>query len=247
MQQLARGNAGARYILIVVDVFSKYAWAAAVLDKSAKSVADAFAQVLARARPRCPSRLQIDKGKEFFNASFAVLMHTHDIAHFASESDQKAACTERLNRTLKTRLFTLMTTRATQRWVDTLDAVVDAYNHSRYRSIGMCPASVRRADQDRIVARIYNDGQTWRKHAKYLQREQCVHISRVKREFEKGYTINWSSEHYIVTRRCPRRTPPPPPAAAGGGGGKGGRGAPHPTPPPMRHRRRTRGGVSPCI
>ena len=245
MQQLARANAGARYILTVVDVFSKYAWAAAVRDKSAKTVADAFAQVLASARPRCPRRLQTDKGKEFFNASFAALMHTHGIARFASESDQKAACAERLNRTLKTRLFILMTASATQRWVDALDAVVDAYNHSRYRSIGMCPASVCRSDQDRIWARLYGDGQTWRKRAKYLEREQCVRISRVKGEFEKGYTPNWSSEHYIVTRRCPRRPPPPPAAAAGGG--EGGRGAPHPTPPPMRHRRRTRGGVSPRI
>ena len=246
MQQLARANAGARYILTVVDVFSKYAWAAALRDKSAKTVADAFAQVLARARPRCPSRLQTDKGKEFVNASFAALMHTHGIAHFASKSGQKAACAERLNRTLKTRLFTLMTARATQSWIDALDAVVDAYNHSHHRSIGMCPASVRRADQDRIWASFYGDGQTWRKRAKYLQGEQCVRISRLKREFEKGYTPNWSSEHYIVTRRCARQ-PPPPPAAGGGGGDGGAPPHPTPTPPPTRHRHRTRGGGSPCI
>ena len=190
MQQLARVNAGARYILIVVDVLSKYAWAAAVRNKSAKTVADAFAQVLAKARPRCPSRLKTEKGKEFFNPSFAALMHTHGIAHFESESDQKAACAERQNRTLKTRLYTLMTTRATQRWVDALDAVVDAYNHSRHRSIGMYLAGVRRADQDRIWVRLFGDGQTWRKRAKYFEREQCVRISCVQREFEKGYTPN---------------------------------------------------------
>ena len=91
---------------------------------------------------------------------------------------------------------------------------------------------MRRADQDRIWVRLYGDGQTWRKRAKYLEREQCVRISRVKREFEKGYTPNWSSEHYIVTRRCQRRPPPPPAAAAAAGGGmEGGRGAPHPTQP----------------
>ena len=52
MQQLARANAGARYILTVVDVFAKYAWAAGVRDKSAKTVANAFVQVLAKARPQ---------------------------------------------------------------------------------------------------------------------------------------------------------------------------------------------------
>ena len=131
MQQLARANAGAKYILTVVDVLSKYGWAAPVRDKSAKPVADAFAQVLEKVRPPCSRRLQTEKCKEFLNASFAALMETHNIAHFASEIVQKAACAERLNRTVKTRLFTLMTARATQRWVDALDAVLDAYNHSR--------------------------------------------------------------------------------------------------------------------
>ena len=94
-------------------------------------------------------------------------MHTHGIAHFASESDQNTTCAERLNRTLKTRLFTLMLARATQRWVDALDAVVDEYNYSCHCSIGMCPSSVRRADQDRIWVRLYGDKHTWRKRAKY--------------------------------------------------------------------------------
>ena len=211
-----------------MDVFSKYACAAAVRDKSAKTVTDAFAQMLACARPRSPRRLKTENGKEFFNASFAALMHTHGFAHFASESDQKAACAELLNRTLKTRCFTLMTSRATKRWVDALDAVVQAYNHSRYRSIGICPASVRRADQDRIWVRLYCNGQTWRKRAKYLEREQCGRISHVKRQFEKGYMPNWSSKQYIVTRRCPRRPPLP---AAAAGGGEGGRGVHHHPPP----------------
>ena len=82
---------------------------------------------------------------------------------------------------------------------------------------------LRRADKDLIWVRLYGDGQTWRKRAKYLQREQCGRISRVKREFEKGYTPNWSSEHYNVTRRYLRRPPPPPGVGRGNGG--------HPTPP----------------
>ena len=97
----------------------------------------------------------------------------------------------------------------------------------------MCPTRVRRADHNRIWARLYYDGQTWRKRAKYLQCEQWVRISLVKSEFETGYTPNWSSEHYVVTSRCLRRSPQPPHAAdAGGGvGGGRGRGAPNPTPP----------------
>jgi len=122
----------------------------AVQSKNGPAVSKAFARVLAQAKPRCPQRLHTDKGIKFFNAQFAALMRTHAITHFASESDQKAACAERFNRTLKSRLFTLMTARATQRWIDVLDAVVYAYNYSRHRTIGMAPASVRRTDEARL-------------------------------------------------------------------------------------------------
>ena len=77
-----------RYILTVIDVFSKYAWAEPVRSKDASAVADALKQVLQQAKPRKPKRLQTDKGKKFFNSTFAVLMRCHGISHFASESDQ---------------------------------------------------------------------------------------------------------------------------------------------------------------
>ena len=90
MQGLAKQNDGMRYILTVIDVFSKFAWSEPVRSKDANAVADALTQVLQQARPRLPKRLQTDKGKEFFNSTFAALMRRHGISHFASESDQKA-------------------------------------------------------------------------------------------------------------------------------------------------------------
>ena len=97
-----------RYILTVIDVFSKYAWSEPVRSKDAGAVADALKQVLHQARPRKPKRLQTDKGKEFFNNTFAALMRRHGISHFASESDQTAAVVERFYRTIITRIFTFL-------------------------------------------------------------------------------------------------------------------------------------------
>ena len=89
MQAIARQNKGARYLLTVIDVFSKYAWVDPVKSKNAAAVTEAFRQILNAAAPRHPNRLQTDKGKEFFNATFAMLMKRHNIQHFASESDQR--------------------------------------------------------------------------------------------------------------------------------------------------------------
>ena len=70
MQGIARQNGGMRYILTVIDVFSKFVWAIPVNSKDAKAITAAFKQVLSTANPRHPRRLQTDKGKEFFNSDF---------------------------------------------------------------------------------------------------------------------------------------------------------------------------------
>ena len=68
-----------RYLLTVIDVFSKFAWAITVHSKDAKAITTAIGQVLTTANPRHPQRLQTDKGKEFFNSDFQALMKRHDI------------------------------------------------------------------------------------------------------------------------------------------------------------------------
>ena len=74
-----------------MDVFSKYAWAVPKKKMDAATATAGFAKVLRQAAPRCPARLQTDKGLEFFNSQFASLMKRHKIEHFASNSDLKAA------------------------------------------------------------------------------------------------------------------------------------------------------------
>ena len=106
MRAIADENDGARYILTVVDVFSKFAWAVPIKKKDAATTTAGYAEVLRQAAPRYPARLQTDKGLEFFNSQFAALMKRHKIEHFASNSDLKAACVKRFNRTIKTRLYT---------------------------------------------------------------------------------------------------------------------------------------------
>ena len=89
-------------------------------------------------------------------------MRRHGIQHFASESDQKTAVVERLNRTIKTRYWTYMSDRGTMQYLDVLAKLVDSYNYSRNRSIGMAPVEVIEHDQERIWARLYGNGDTER-------------------------------------------------------------------------------------
>ena len=91
MRANADENDGARYILTEVDVFSKYAWAVKIKKKYAATATAGFAEVVCQAAPRCPARLQTDKGLEFLNSQFAALIKRHKIEHIAKNSNLKTA------------------------------------------------------------------------------------------------------------------------------------------------------------
>ena len=65
MQPLAKHNSGNRYILVVVDAFSKYAWLEPIKSKTGIAVTEAFKKILKRAEGRTPQTLQTDDGKNF--------------------------------------------------------------------------------------------------------------------------------------------------------------------------------------
>ena len=190
MRAIADENDGARYILTVVDVFSKYVWAVPIKNKNAATATAGFAKVLRQAAPRCTARLQTDQGLEFFNSQFNALMKRHKIEHFASHSDLKAACVGRFNPTIKTRLYTYMTAKSSNRWVDVLQDMMNSYNHSCHRSIAMAPAKVRKKDEDRVWLRHYGDGDTIRKRIEPLPDDTMVRINLSKTSFDKGYLRN---------------------------------------------------------
>ena len=90
-------------------------------------------------------------------------MKRHVIQHFSSKNEQKAAVVERFKWTIKTKIWTYLSDRGTVRWVDVIQDVVDAYNHSRHRSIGMAPADVQKKDKNGLWVSLFGDGDTYLK------------------------------------------------------------------------------------
>ena len=125
----------------------------------AKEITAAFSQVLTIAHPRHQRRLQTDKGNDLFNSYFQDLMKRHVIQHFASESEQNAAVVKRFNRTIKIRIWTYLSDRGIVRWVDVIQDLVDGYNHSRHRSIGMAPADVQTKRREPSLGAPFRGGQ----------------------------------------------------------------------------------------
>ena len=190
---LARQNGGYRYILTVIDIFSRFAWARPLKTKRGDEVAAAFRNIFQEGR--IPKRIQTDQGKEFENRHVRELFAEHNIELFSVKSAYKAAMVERFNRTLKHKLWRYLTSTNKRKWLDVLQDAVHSYNHSVHRVIKRKPATVTQAD----VANMREERQESRSKGKdNIRVGDTVRISKVKSVFEKGYLPNWTEELFTV-------------------------------------------------
>ena len=65
---ISKFNKGCRFLLCVIDIYSKYAWVIPLKDKKGITITNAFQKILDESN-RKPSKIWIDKGSEFYNRS----------------------------------------------------------------------------------------------------------------------------------------------------------------------------------
>ena len=203
MQRLKTFNDGYSYILVVIDVLSKFAWVEPLRDKSSNTVRRALEMILKRAGNRVPILVQSDKGKEFVAFTFTDFLQKQGIVYRTVRNpDVKAAVVERLNRTLKERMYRYFTHKNTHRYIDVLQNIVDAYNHSLHSAIRMIPAEVNMRNAPKARANLLRRAASQRKRSRVhiFNVGDFVRISRSKGVFEKGYTKNFSEEIFKITR-----------------------------------------------
>ena len=218
LRNLKNYNDGYSYLLTIIDVLSKFVWVEPLRDKTSAGVVRAFERVLSRNKERIPVYLQTDKGKEFIGAPFQKFLKEKDIRFRVTRNpDVKAAVVERFNRTLKERMWRYFTHKNTRRYIDVLQDIVRAYNHTRHSTIKMEPAVVTlenaRIARENMNRRWSKEGKEEKKKnlisarkAKYKEGD-LVRVSRAKVAFEKGYEAKWSEEIFRIHRVLEWRKP----------------------------------------
>ena len=83
MQLLSKFNKGFRFLLCVIDIFSKYAWVIPLKDKKGISIVNAF-QIILKESNRKPNKIWVDKGSEFYNSSFKKWIKDNDIEMYST-------------------------------------------------------------------------------------------------------------------------------------------------------------------
>lgn len=199
MVNVAKGNDNHKYILMVIDVFSKKLHSEPIKNKSAESVTDAFRKILST-QSDPPSNLQTDEGKEFFNRTFKALMLENKINHYHTYNrETKASVIERAIRTIKQRIYRYFTHSNTSRYVDILPDIVSSYNNSKHNTLGIAPNQVNQQNQEVVWQTIYtkDDPLTLNKKS-HLLPGQRVRISKYSTVFAKSYLPVWSEEIFYI-------------------------------------------------
>ena len=191
-QLLSKYNKGIRFLLCVIDIFSKYAWVVSLKDKKGISIVKAF-QIILKQSNRKPNKIWVDKGSEFYNAYFKKWLRDNDIVMHSTHNEGKSVVAERFIRTLKSKIYKYMTSISKNVYIDKLDDIVDEYNNTYHTTIKMKPADVK--DNTYINA----DKEINNKDPKFKVGDH-VRISKYKNIFAKGYMPNWSEKYLLLKK-----------------------------------------------
>lgn len=185
-------NDGYKYVLVVVDVLTRFAWCKPLKSKNAKEVWEALQSVIDENK-KPPSRIWVDRGTEFYNGLWTSKLKALGVPRYSTYGDYKVSIAERFIRTLKHRIWFIFLKDNTRRWIDVLDGVVKDYNNTVHSTLGMTPRAAR-TQEDELLGRVKTPPVATPKY----KLGDWVRINRLKGIFEKGFHPNWSYEIFKI-------------------------------------------------
>ena len=200
-QMFSRSNHGYKYILCVIDMFSRFNYTRPLHSKKAQEVANKLEEIISSMK-FIPRFFTSDKGGEFdIRNTFiqSVLEQKYHMIVYYTTGPKKNSMVERFNRTLKERIERYFTEHKTKKWVDILSDFSRNINFSKNRSIGMKPSDVTLENADEIRSRLYPNKGKKIKCDKILVNDR-VRVVLPKQVFDKGYRQAWTEEIYTVVK-----------------------------------------------
>ena len=210
---LSKYNINYKFILTVIDIFTKYAWAIPLKNKSGLYITNGFKTILSESpqggsESRKPEKLWVDRGSEFYNKTFKSLLKEYGtgkaasgIELYSTYSDLKSVFIERFNRTLLHIINKPMFINGDGNWVNILNDAVSTYNNNIHSTINMTPVDAsNNPDKVKYTFNFKNIKPKF-KVGDYVRNADKRNI------FSKSYTSNWNRELFKVNEVL--KTQPP--------------------------------------
>lgn len=191
MSNIKNKNKKITFLLNIVDVYSRFAYSIPLKNKTGEAVLEAFESIPGG---RTPRYLWVDDGKEFYNKYVIAWCKTHHILMYSTHSGLKSVFAESFNKTEKNAFYHEFNKKLTKNYYTFLPEFLETYNNTVHSATKETPD------------KIYNHGAaTHESLLTNLNAEkpkfkvgEYVRLSKVKKTFEKGYTIKWTNEAFKI-------------------------------------------------
>ena len=187
-------NKGFKYLLTVIDVYSKFAWTYPLKVKTGKQMIALFEKIF---RERKPKKLWTDLGTEFINKDFKKFLADNDVELYHTFNEGKAVVIERFNRTLKEKMWRYFTETKNNKYLDILPKLLHNYNNTIHSTIKMTPTEA--SKEENTKDKIFYVPQITKENPKFKIGDR-VRIYKYKKLFAKGYETNWTNEIFVVSQ-----------------------------------------------
>ena len=217
MVDYEKSNDGYKYLLVVIDIFSRYGWIQPLKNKSANTIVSAFGKILEEGR--IPRRLRTDAATDFTSKHFQEFMKEKGITHFTTHNEKQANYVEHFIKTIKNKIRRYMSEKRTERYIDVLNSMVNSYNRTWHSGIQSEPINVNKKNERKLWWQMYwpkfDKKEDERKKKKRSRKRlfaykvgDKVRISHLKSAFLREYDNKWSYEIFKIIRRYVRQDQP---------------------------------------
>ena len=183
-----KNNRGYRYVLVIIDNFSKFSWTVLLKNKNAQTIKDSFENILVSSK-RSPNLIESDRGKEFYNNNFQDFLNKINIKLHSRNSSYGAVFAERFNRTIRDLLKKIDFEQSDAKWIDILPTIMKQYNKRIHSSTRLTPIQASLKKNEGYVYKILLDKR--KKVTPKFQINDLVRVADLKRTFSKGDLTNW--------------------------------------------------------
>lgn len=188
LQKYSTDNDNVKYLLLIINIYSRHIWIFPLKNKESKNVLNAF-----KSLDNLPTNLWTDLGSEFISKEFKRWCERNDINLYHTGGESKAVFAERAIRTIRGLISETMIETNSTRYIDNLNEIVEQYNHKIHSSVKETPYDIYYEGKEPMVEYVFSHGLKPK-----FRVGDFVRISVVKGKFEKGYTPNWSSEVFKI-------------------------------------------------
>lgn len=187
------------YILFTaINVNTRFAYAYYSNDKSMETILG----MLKYLETKTPINIiTLDKGSEFYNKEFKDFCKENEIIlYFVKSDSHKLGIINRFHRTLKDKLTKYFTATDSVRWIDVIDKIIDNYNNTKHRSLGVTPKQVNSFIENELIQKNRDRTNHMKENEKILTVGMYCRIKNKNILFEDKQKPKYSNEVYIIDK-----------------------------------------------